>query len=53
MSIIAYDAFDSFYKKINDLNEKAKEEIGKCEVKQEVCKPEKELQSNTEACKKK
>ena len=53
MSIIAYGAFDEFYKQINDLHEKAKEEISKCEVKQEVGKPEEGSQSNIEAHNKK
>ena len=53
MSIIAYGAFDEFYKQINELHEKAKEEIGKCEVKQGSDDPEKEAQSNIEAHNKK
>lgn len=53
MSIIDYEAFDEFYKQLDELHEKTAVEIGKLEIKQKSGKPEKEAQSNIETCKKK
>lgn len=54
MSIIAYEAINDYYKKINELREKAKSETGKYELKQRTytITPEENRQSNDKSVKK-